>query len=181
MQFLYTIKNLEFQDIPLLYSCASGHIEALQDPNYFEIAFNEITEGRREVFWVSQSFEDEVDKKICLGYVHYNRHPLYAPFRSHEIPEVQDLYIHPAYRRNGLAKDLINYCMEIAQQEGRTEIGIGVGLDSSYGAAQRLYFQMGFIPDGAGLVFERKPVVCGALKPIDHRLCLMMMRSLRPS
>lgn len=57
-------------------------------------------------------------------------------------------------------------------------MGIAFGLHSSYGAAQRLYIKLGYIPDGQGATYDRKQIAYGDFKPVDDDLCLMLMKAL---
>ena len=57
-------------------------------------------------------------------------------------------------------------------------MGIGVGLYTSYGAAQRLYCKMGYVPDGNGVTYDRKLLAAGEFRPLDDQLCLMMIKDL---
>lgn len=178
-------RTLEPADIPLLYHCAGSHVP---EKDYFEQCCEEISQKRRQTFWLELNQDKKIgqgeeqaqeqERALCAGYVHYNRAPFYGPFRRQNIPEIQDLFIAPAYRRGGLAKSLIQQCEDLARSEGHSEIGIGVGVGQEFGPAQRLYNSLGFHADGMGAVFEREVVPCGSLKPIDHRLCLMMIKSL---
>ncbi len=171
------IKTLQSADIPLLYRCAGTHVP---EKDYFEQCCEEIAQNRRETFWLDLDKGRDVGQTepLCVGYVHYNRIPIYMPFRRLNIPEIQDLFIAPLYRRGGLAKALIRQCEELARSEGHSEIGIGVGVGQEFGPAQRLYNSLGFHADGMGAVFEREVVPSGTMKPIDHRLCIMLVKSL---
>ena len=159
------------EDIQTLYNLTSmeNHVK---DNDYFERCLSEMTQGKREVFVVSS--EDKL-----AGYCFYQRFPRYQPFRSLSIPEIQDVYIHPHHRQNGLATALIRYCEEQAMAEERDLIGLGVALTSSYGKAQKLYVKLGYEPDGAGAVYEREAVREGALYKMDDELCLMLVKRLK--
>ncbi|HNQ92383.1 MAG TPA: GNAT family N-acetyltransferase [Alphaproteobacteria bacterium] len=156
------------EDIPLLSEFARGHVN---EPDYFQTSFDEQRDGKRAVF---MAFVDGV----LAGYVHYNRHPKYQPFRSLNIPEIQDLYVASVFRRQGIGEALVRACEAQAQRETCSDIGIGVGVGSEFGAAQRLYMRLGYLPDGAGVVFDRDPVSVGEVRPVDDRLCLMVVKSL---
>ena len=67
---------------------------------------------------------------------------------------------------------LVDACEALAQKHKKTEIGIGVGLSASYGAAQRLYIKKGYLPDGAGVCYDDVPVSAGDLRPLDGLLTL---------
>ena len=140
-----------------------------KEEGYFERCLDEQKAGKRDVFVIC----DDTDVQ---GYCHYQRFPGYQPFRSMGIPEIQDLYVRPAARRNGLAARMIEYCIQQARNEGHDLIGIGVGLCSNYGKAQRLYVKMGFEPDGGGIVYDRKAVMQGQMVRADDELCLMMIK-----
>jgi GNAT superfamily N-acetyltransferase len=117
----------------------------------------------------------------AAGWCLYNRAPKYRPFRALGIPEVQDLTTAPAYRRRGVASALLAHCEGLARAQGRAHIGIGVGLHASYGPAHILYARRGYIPDGAGVVYDCAPVPFAALRPADDDLCLMLVKALNLS
>ena len=57
-------------------------------------------------------------------------------------------------------------------------MGLAVGLHRSYGAAQRLYARLGYMPDGYGVTYDREAVVPGDFRAVDDELCLMMVKTL---
>lgn len=162
------IRVMQSADVVLLSGFAKGHVA---EADYFFQSLEEQSDGKRVVFLAFCSGN-------LAGYVHYNRFPQYQPFRSLEFPEIQDLYVDPSVRRQGIARALITACEDLARQDGKSEIGIGVGIGKEFGPAQNLYGRCGYIPDGAGAVFERESVTSGDLKPVDERLCLMMVKVL---
>lgn len=114
----------------------------------------------------------------AAGWCLYTRAPAYGPFARLGIPEVQDLNTAPGFRRRGVASALLAHCEGVARAQGCERIGIGVGLTASYGAAQILYARRGYIPDGAGVVYDCAAVPVAALRPADDNLCLMLVKSL---
>lgn len=167
-----SIKNFSAEDIPFLQTLVQdGHHQT--EDSYFERSLVEQTDGKRLLFVAM-----EENGPRAVGYVHYNRFPHYAPFRRFGVPEIQDLYVHPDWRRQGIGFRLIQACEEQARRDGLNEIGIGVGVMSDFGDAQRLYIRHGFKPDGAGAVYEREPVRSGEIRALDDRLCLMMTKTL---
>jgi GNAT superfamily N-acetyltransferase len=108
-----------------------------------------------------------------------NRAPQYAFYRLYGIPEIQDINIVPEKRRQGMASDIIKHCEALALAEGCAQIGISFGLHSSFGAAQRLYIKLGYIPDGFGAMYDRKSVGFAEYKPMDDALCLMLVKNLK--
>jgi GNAT superfamily N-acetyltransferase len=113
-----------------------------------------------------------------VGYGLLNWQPKYTFFKLYEIPEIQDLNILREFRGQGFGTALIQYCENIAIEHRCDQMGIGVGLDSSFGAAQKLYVRLGYVPDGNGVSYDRKQVTAGEFRPIDENLCLMMVKSL---
>ena len=165
-----SIRMCDPSDIPRLYAvCASGGHDV--DPVYFETALAEQTDQKR---WVFLAFSGD----MLAGYAHVNFFPQYAPFLRLAIPEIQDVFVHPDFRRQGVGEALIAACESSVRQRGRDTIGIGVGVSGRFGTAQRLYVRLGYLPDGAGAVFDRIPATSGDVRPIDDRLCLMLIKSL---
>ncbi len=114
-----------------------------------------------------------------LGYCVLNWQPKYAFFKAHEIPEIQDLNVHKDYRQQGIATFMIQYCEKKAVERGIKTMGISFGLTPSYGAAQKLYFKLGYRPDGHGATYDRRVVAHGDIRPIDDDLCLMLIKDLQ--
>lgn len=112
------------------------------------------------------------------GYALLNWQPKYAYFKKFGLPEIQDLNVLRDYRRQGVGAQIIGFCENLAREKGHKEMGIGVGLDHTFGAAQRLYARLGYIPDGAGVTYDRKQVAVGEFYPIDMNLSLMMHKNL---
>jgi hypothetical protein len=54
-----------------------------------------------------------------------------------------------------------------------------VGLHPGYNAAQRLYAQRGYIPDGLGVTYEDRFVEAGELVRFDNELLLHLVKPLR--
>lgn len=170
MALTLSIQICDESHLPALNQFAIDAKHSVED-RYFETAFQEQQDKKRLIFL---AFLDEV----LVGYAHLNFFPQYTPFLRMGIPEIQDLVVHPDTRRQGIGEQLIKSCEQYASEQGRTDIGIGVGVTGNFGNAQRLYVRSGYVPDGAGAVFERTPVSTGEFRPVDDRLCLMMVKSL---
>ena len=141
------------------------------DRDYFEMSIERHHAGKRLIFLAEKEGQ-------YVGYTFLNFHPKYSYFEKQKIPEIQDLNVLSAFRNRGVGRALIEYCELVAQKERYEEMGIGVGLDSSFGAAQRLYVKMGYIPDGQGVCYDRIVVGAGEFRPIDENLSLMMIKKL---
>ena len=62
----------------------------------------------------------------------------YRPFADRQIPEICDLNVLPAHRRQGIGNALLDRAESAAAARSKV-VGLGVGLYSDYGAAQRIY------------------------------------------
>lgn len=102
----------------------------------------------------------------------------YLPFRRSRIPEIQDLNVAKAFRRQGIARQIILHLEKMLRKKGHRTIGIGVGMEPGYGQAQRLYVKMGYVPDGRGLTYHRQPVVFGKKYPADDDLVLYFTKEI---
>lgn len=140
-------------------------------PDYFERCLAEQDEGKRELYIAALDGRD-------VAYAMLNWRPGYAPFKRLNIPEIQDLNTVTAARKQGVATALIARLENRAREKGCDAVGIGVGLHSGYGNAQRLYAKLGYVPDGAGVTYDREQVTPMELRPIDDNLSLMMLKNL---
>lgn len=102
----------------------------------------------------------------------------YPAFRNHKIPEINDLLIAKEHRKLGYGTSLIASLEMIAKNAGYKTMGIGVGLYQDYGNAQRLYFKLGYIPDGNGVSYQDHLVVPGNKYPVDDELILWLTKKL---
>lgn len=142
-----------------------------QEADYFDHCLELQGDGRREVLIAAVEERD-------VGYGILNWSPKYLLFRKLGIPEIQDLNVVPSYRQRGIASQMIGYCEDLARARGCADMGIAFGLHSSYGAAQRLYIKLGYIPDGQGATYDRRQIAFGDFKPVDDDLCLMLVKAL---
>ena len=134
--------------------------------------YHEQQEGTRTVAILEENSE-------ILGYGSLLRKSECPFFASTNIPEVNAIWIDENRRRQGLGKALIKWIENLALQEGFNQIGIGVGLYRDYGPAQKLYFQLGYTPDGNGITYKGQPAVPGQNYPLDDDLLLWLVKDLR--
>lgn len=127
-------------------------------------------EGRRVVLvaWVDGRF---------AGYLTVVFRSWYAAFRDAGIPEVMDLNVLKACRRQGVATALMDEAEQLMAAVSPVA-GIGVGLLADYGDAQRLYVKRGYLPDGNGLFYNETPVGRGDQVVADDDLVLYMTKRL---
>ena len=152
-------------DIPALYSLYEGM--GKNDDGYFESCL------KREYIILIASEEGQ-----DVGFAMLNFTPKYALYKKLDIPEIQDLNVLPDARQKGIATTIVNKCEELAEEEGKAQIGISVPLNKSYGPAQRLYIKLGYMPDGNGITYDREQVSAEHRYAPDDDLCLMMLKDL---
>ncbi|MBU6235207.1 MAG: GNAT family N-acetyltransferase [Alphaproteobacteria bacterium] len=113
---------------------------------------------------------------VDIGGCYLNREPKYGLYRRLRLPELQDLRVLPEYRRRGVGEGLIQAAENLAQTEGFKGLGLSVGLNATFGAAQRLYIRMGYMPDGQGVTYNREVVAPAEKCTIDDDLALMLLK-----
>ena len=114
------------------------------------------------------------------GYVTVLWQSGYPPFRDAGIPEIVDFNVLPQLRQKGIGSQLMDEA-ERRVAERSAVVGIGVGMDRDYGAAQRLYVKRGYVPDGRGLISHDRPVAWGDTVIVDDCLILHFTKNLHPS
>lgn len=118
-------------------------------------------------------------QKSVIGYGSLLFFSDYPEFRSQDIPEIHDVWIHEAFRNQGLGRALIGHLEEKALRLKIKKIGLGVGLYKDYGPAQILYAKLGYLPDGNGATYKESAVVPGQHYPVDDDLILWLTKELR--
>lgn len=166
MEQKFIIREATFADLVALQALGNAGM-----PGYFERCFEEQREGRRDILVAVQAEQ-------ITGYVFLNYQPRYKPFRRLGIPEIQDLFVRSEARRRGVGEALVQACEARARAKGCSDMGIAVGLHAGFGSAQRLYARLGYIPDGAGIMYDREAVHMGDMRIIDDDLTLMMLKPL---
>ncbi len=112
---------------------------------------------------------------VVAGYVTIKWHPTYTPFQEKKIPEISDLNVLKAHQRNGIASALMEAAETLVFQTCHS-MGLGVGLLSDYGPAQRLYVKRGYKPDGKGLTYQEAPCRHGDQVTADDDLLLWWVK-----
>ena len=114
------------------------------------------------------------------GYVTVKWMSQYTAFQREGIPEINDLNVLAAFQRRGVATRLIEAAEDAIFDRGPTA-GLAVGLTSDYGPAQRLYFKLGYQPDGRGLTYENKHCEYGTEVRTDDDLVLWLTKKRAPA
>jgi GNAT superfamily N-acetyltransferase len=126
--------------------------------------------GHRQM-WVAY-VKDEL-----AGYVTLNWHSSYWPFSKNGVPEIADLNVLLPFRKRGIGSALLDIAEEHAAHKSPT-VGIGVGLYDGYGAAQKLYVQRGYIPDGRGPTYRYIKLNYGQSVTVDDDLVMWFKKQL---
>jgi GNAT superfamily N-acetyltransferase len=163
------IRNLQAADVELIagaFARLGWNKPAAQYRRYL----TEQEEGRRVVLvaFLSGRF---------AGYVTVVWQSGYPPFARGGIPEIADLNVLPGDRRQGIGSALMEAAESLVAQRSPVA-GIAVGLDADYGAAQRMYVQRGYLPDGRGLMYAGRRARHGDPITVDHSLVLYLTKQL---
>lgn len=164
------IRELQKNDV-LIISNAFNEIGWNKPVSQYERYLAEQGEGKRQVF---AAFEDNE----FAGYLTIVFESNYPPFKVENIPEIQDFNVLPKFRRKGIGTKLMGKAEEFISKRSRI-VGIGVGLEADYGAAQRLYVQHGYVPDGRGIVWQNRFPKFGEKVTIDDDLNLYFTKNLK--
>jgi predicted N-acetyltransferase YhbS len=105
------IRTAAQKDIPLLEGIAREQGDR-NEADYFAKSLAEQAAGNRVVFIAEQNGH-------AVGYVQLNWKPTYIPFRRLDIPEIQDLCVIPAARRQGIGVSLVEMCENLAREMGQ--------------------------------------------------------------
>ena len=135
-----------------------------------------LAEQRRGERLVLVAFLDDA----FAGYLTIAWQSGYAPFREAGIPEIMDFNVLPERRRRGIGSRLMDEAEHRIAERSRV-VGIGVGMDPDYGAAQRLYVKRGYVPDGRGLTSNGRHVRWGETVTVNDGLNLHFTKDLDQS
>lgn len=169
---MHSIRPLKNDDLPKIVSRYTFPWSTPEKTKIlWDTYFEEQQIGKRTVALIEKNHE-------ILGYGSLLREQEYPSFAEKNIPEIHAIWIDADHRRCGLGSKLIQWIEDLAKQEGYTQIGIGVGLYKDYGPAQRLYFQLGYIPEGNGITYKGQPTIPGQTYPLDDDLILWLTKAL---
>ena len=162
------IRELDTDDVdPLSSAFASWP----KPRDLFETYARRVAEGQLDVLVAT------VDSQPA-GYLLIEPRSSYPPFAAAGIPEIADFNVLHDHRRRGVGTALMD---EAEHRVTRVSdvVGLGVGLYTDYGTAQRMYVRRGYLPDGAGVVLHGVPVEPGAQITLDDDPVLMFTKRLR--
>jgi GNAT superfamily N-acetyltransferase len=142
----------------------------------YEQYLSEQEAGQRVVL-VAHSGVQNLSILEFAGYVTICWQSHYLPFCEQNIPEIVDFNVLPKFRRQGIGAALMDEAESRVAAVSQI-VGLGVGMTSDYGAAQRMYAKRGYIPDGRGLHSRGQPVQYGQSIPVDDDLVLYFTKLL---
>lgn len=163
------IRNLIEEDCKIIFDAFTSQNWNKPIERY-QRYFREQQEGKRNILVAS------IDGKFA-GYLTILWSSEYPYFKENVIPVIQDLNVLIEFRKKGVATKLMEYAENIISKEFNT-VGIGVGLTSDYGNAQRLYIRRGYLPDGKGISQNEKQLNWGDKIIVDDDLILCFTKQL---
>ncbi|MCF7919509.1 MAG: GNAT family N-acetyltransferase [Candidatus Cloacimonetes bacterium] len=134
--------------------------------------FTEQQFGDRDVFIAE--YEGEF-----AGYVTIKWETEYDYFRENNIPEIKDLNTLIKFRNKGIATHLMDVAEARIKEKDYSIAGIGVGLYSDYGIAQKMYIDRGYNFDTRGLMYNGEQVPPGTQTIADDNLTLFLLKKVR--
>jgi GNAT superfamily N-acetyltransferase len=170
MSMEIVLKPLRTEDQKTLWKTAFETHRLYRTDEYYDQCLLENITGVRMTLL---AFADQQ----LIGCSHLKYESAYPYFKERRIPEINDLNVFPPYRRHGAANKLLDEFERVVGID-HNRIGIGVGLYKDYGAAQRIYCQRGYIPDGNGVMYNDSEVRPGQTVRVDDELVLYFVKEL---
>lgn len=133
--------------------------------------FNEQIAGIREVLIAEY-------KNEFAGYITIIWQSHYPPFGEEGIPEIVDFNVIKKFQRKGIGTKLMDAAEDSIAKKSDVA-GIGVGLYSDYGNAQRLYVKRGYILEGRGIFQDGEFLRYGDNATVDDSLALYFTKNLK--
>lgn len=152
------------------------------------ICDEEIAQGWNQTTEKYEKRLKEAGKGICIslvaeyqgqvaGYINVYKRGTSGSFADKDWPEIVDFGVLEKFRCRGIGSVLMDVAERIAGEYGDM-VWLGVGLNRSYGSAQRMYVKRGYIPDGTGAWYGDKVAVPYENYCNDDDLVLYMSKRL---
>lgn len=127
-------------------------------------------EGKRDVIIATLA-------GVFTGYLTIKWESDYVSFKEKKIPEIVDFNVLKKYQRRGIGTALMDEA-ETRIKKVSNYAGIGFGVTQDYGAAQILYINRLYKPDGQGLAINSTPVKNGDIITINDSLAFHLTKKL---
>jgi GNAT superfamily N-acetyltransferase len=167
---LIVIRSMKSDDTQEIY-----HILEIQNHHPRLEVFEERykAQERQELLAFIAQFHDG----RLAGYVFLYPNAAEGPFGGKGIPEIVDLHVFIEHQRKGIANKFLDTAEEAAAQIS-DKVYLGVGVHSGYGAAHRIYFKRGYMPDGTGVWYKGRQLEQYADCRNDDELVLFLSKEL---
>lgn len=116
-------------------------------------------------------------KGEVAGYINVYFDRKTGPFKDSDYPEIVDFGVFEKFRCHGIGGKLMDIAEKLASEKSDT-VYLGVGMNSNYGSAQRMYVKRGYVPDGSGVWYKDAPAIPKKSYPNDDDLALYMCKKL---
>jgi len=149
-----TIKRCNHEDLQTLQEISIETFNAtFKDQNspenmtaYLEKAFN-VNQLEKELFNTSSEFFFVSVNHEVAGYLKLNTNEAQSEPMGEEALEIERIYIKSEFQKHGLGKILFNRAIEIAREQNKNKIWLGVWEKNDNAIA--FYKKLGFIETGA--------------------------------
>lgn len=162
------IRFMNYDDIPFI--CKADNDESERNIVYLRKQLD--NQEKQECSALLALYNGEV-----AGYVFLYYKCRWGGLANSGLPCVIDLIVFEKYRKNGIATALMDIAEKIASEHS-DKVYLDVCLNGGYGAAQRLYVQRGYVPDGKGVYYEEKVCATNAICRNDDELTLCLLKKL---
>jgi diamine N-acetyltransferase len=149
-----TIKSCTIEDLSKLQVLSYETFnETFKDQNspenmnaYLERAFN-LKQLAKELSTISSQFFFIYLNHEVAGYIKVNTQEAQSENMGEDSLEIERIYIRAKFQKLGLGKDLMNKAIEVAVEQGKNKIWLGVWEKNENAIA--FYKKSGFVPAGS--------------------------------
>lgn len=145
-----TVRSAKTQDVSQIQDLKSGQLSAETLLAQSEHRLKEVEEGKAAYLIVESHGQ-------IIGHAFIK---FYGKSTAPDYPDIEDLYVHPDFRRKGIATELMSSCEKIAQTRGFKAIGLAAGVDED-DPGRKLYEKLGYIKT------EGQPYVDGIYNGVE--------------
>ena len=163
------VRQIHDDEIPDL--CKAEGNESEDNVKYYERYLNWQREGEC-------SFLIALLNGRIAGYVFLLYKDRWGSMANQGIPGLADLWVFPECRGHGAGNALLEEAERIAAQHSDI-LHLDVHVTAEAGAAHRLYFRRGYMPDGKGVYLKYQPYDQAAGQVDPENLTLSLIKNLK--